>query len=172
MPLRHGVSYCQGLLRPGRTKQVHIIAGSKFMKTFLPKANDIQRKWYVVDASDKVLGRLATQIATRLRGKHKPIFTPHLDTGDFIIVVNAKKIRLTGRKMDDKLYHRHTGYMGGLKTTNAREMLNKKPEEVIRLAVKRMLPKNRLGRQQLKKLKIYAGSDHPHQAQLPEPLQI
>ncbi len=142
------------------------------MKTFLPKANDIQRKWYVVDASDKVLGRLATQIATRLRGKHKPIFTPHLDTGDFIIVVNAKKIRLTGRKMDDKLYHRHTGYMGGLKTTNAREMLNKKPEEVIRLAVKRMLPKNRLGRQQLKKLKIYAGSDHPHQAQLPEPLQI
>ncbi len=142
------------------------------MKTFLPKADDIQRKWYVVDANDKVLGRLATQIATRLRGKHKPIFTPHLDTGDFIIVINAKKVRLTGKKMDDKLYYRHTGYMGGLKVTNARKMLEKKPEEVIRLAVKRMLPKNRLGRQQLKKLKIYAGSDHPHQAQLPEPLQI
>ncbi len=142
------------------------------MKTFLPKADNIEQKWYVVDASDKVLGRLATQIAMRLRGKHKPVFTPHLDTGDFIIVVNAEKVRLTGKKMDDKLYYRHTGYMGGLKVRTARQMLDKKPEEVIRLAVRRMLPKNRLGRKQLKKLKIYAGPEHPHQAQTPEPLEI
>lgn len=142
------------------------------MKTFLPRADNIERKWYVVDANDKVLGRLATQIAMRLRGKHKPEFTPHLDTGDFIIVVNADKIRLTGKKMDKKLYYRHTGYMGGLKVRTARQMLDKKPEEVIRLAVRRMLPKNRLGRKQLKKLKIYAGPEHPHQAQTPEPLEI
>lgn len=140
------------------------------MTTPLPKVNEIERKWYVVDASDKVLGRLASQIATRLRGKHKPIFTPHLDTGDFIIVVNASKIRLTGGKLDKKLYYRHSGYLGNLKTITARKLLETKPEKVIQLAVKRMLPKNRLGRSQLKKLKIYAGPQHPHQAQVPEQL--
>jgi large subunit ribosomal protein L13 len=142
------------------------------MTTPLPKVNEIERKWYVVDASDKVLGRLASQIATRLRGKHKPIFTPHLDTGDFIIVVNADKIRLTGEKLDKKLYYRHSGHLGNLKTTTAHRTLEKKPERVIQLAVKRMLPKNRLGRRQLKKLKIYAGPQHPHQAQVPEQLQL
>jgi large subunit ribosomal protein L13 len=142
------------------------------MTTPLPKVNEIERKWYVVDASDRVLGRLASQIATRLRGKHKPIFTPHLDTGDFIIVVNANKIRLTGEKLDKKLYYRHSGYLGNLKTVTARKLLETKPEKVIQLAVKRMLPKNRLGRSQLKKLKIYAGPQHPHQAQVPEQLQL
>jgi large subunit ribosomal protein L13 len=142
------------------------------MTTPLPKVNEIERKWYVVDASDKVLGRLASQIAMRLRGKHKPIFTPHLDTGDFIIVVNADKIRLTGEKLDKKLYYRHSGHLGNLKTTTARRILEKKPERVIQLAVKRMLPKNRLGRRQLKKLKIYTGPQHPHQAQVPEQLQL
>ena len=142
------------------------------MTTPLPKVNDIQRNWYVVDAGGQVLGRLATQIAIRLRGKHKPIFTPHLDTGDFIIVINADKIRLTGKKLDQKMYYRHSGYLGNLKEITARKMLEKKPEMVIQLAVKRMLPKNRLARKQLKKLKIYAGPRHPHQAQVPEPLQI
>ena len=142
------------------------------MKTPLPKVNEIEKKWYVVDAKNKVLGRLASQIAMRLRGKHKPIFTPHLDTGDFIIVVNAKKVRLTGKKLDNKIYYRHTGYIGGLRSLTARDMLKRRPEDLIRLAVKRMLPKNRLGRQQLRKLKVYAGSDHPHAAQRPEPLNI
>jgi len=142
------------------------------MKTPLPKVNEIEKKWYVVDATGKILGRLASQIATRLRGKHKPEFTPHLDTGDFIIVVNAEKIRLTGRKLDQKMYYRHSGYLGGLKSMTAKQMLEKKPEEMIRLAVKRMLPKNKLARHQLKKLKIYRGPEHPHQAQMPEPLEI
>lgn len=142
------------------------------MKTPLPKINEMQQKWFVVDASGKVLGRLATQLATRLRGKHRPDFTPHLDTGDAIIVVNAEKIRLTGRKLDQKMYHRHSGYLGGLKSVNARTMLDKKPEDVIRLAVKRMMPKNKLARQHMKKLKIYRGAEHPHQAQMPEPLEI
>jgi len=142
------------------------------MKTPLPKVNEIEKRWYVVDAKNKVLGRLASQIAMRLRGKHKPIFTPHLDTGDFIIVVNAKKVRLTGKKLDNKIYYRHTGYIGGLRSLTARDMLKRRPEDLIRLAVKRMLPKNRLGRQQLRKLKVYAGSDHPHAAQRPEPLNI
>lgn len=142
------------------------------MTTPLPKVSEIERKWYVVDATGRVLGRLATQIAMRLRGKHKPIFTPHMDTGDFIIVVNADKVQLTGKKLDDKIYYRHTGYLGGLKTMNARQMLARKPEEALRLAVRGMLPKNRLGRQLLKKLKIYRGAEHPHQAQGPEPLQL
>ncbi len=142
------------------------------MKTPLPKVNEIEKKWYVVDATGKVLGRLATQIAMRLRGKHRPDFTPHLDTGDFIIVINAEKIRLTGRKLDQKMYHKHSGYIGGLKSMNARQMLETKPEEVIRLAVRRMLPKNKLARHQLKKLKIYRGAEHPHKAQMPEPLEI
>lgn len=142
------------------------------MKTPLPKVSETERKWYVVDADGQVLGRLATQIATRLRGKHKPIFTPHLDTGDFIIVVNAERVQLSGNKLDGKLYRRHTGYLGGLKAVTARGMLGKNPEDLIRLAVRRMLPKNRLGRQQLKKLKIYAGPGHPHQAQVPEQLKL
>jgi large subunit ribosomal protein L13 len=142
------------------------------MKTFVAKEYEVDRKWYVVNAENRVLGRLATQIATRLRGKHKPIFTPHADTGDFIVVINADKISLTGSKRDNKVYSRHSGYMGGLKQISAGRLLEKNPTEVLRLAVKRMLPKNSLGRRQLKKLKIYAGFDHPHQAQKPEELQI
>ncbi len=142
------------------------------MKTPLPKVDEIERKWYVVDATGQVLGRLASQIAMMLRGKHKPIFTPHLDTGDFIVVVNADKVLLTGRKLDQKIYYKHSGYMGGLKSKTARQMLDQRPEDVIMLAVKRMLPKNRLGRAQLKKLKVYRGSDHPHKAQSPEPLKL
>ncbi|MFH1489984.1 MAG: 50S ribosomal protein L13 [Pseudomonadota bacterium] len=142
------------------------------MKTFVAKEHEVDKKWYVVDAEDRILGRLATQVATRLRGKHKAIFTPHADTGDFIVVVNAEKISLTGAKWDKKIYYRHSGYMGGLKQITAGKLLEKKPTEIIRMAVKRMLPKNSLGRRQLKKLKIYAGPEHPHQAQLPEKLEI
>ena len=142
------------------------------MKTFVAKEQETRRKWFLVDAEDRILGRLSTQIAIRLKGKHKPIFTPHADTGDFIVVINADKITLTGAKLDQKLYYRHSGYMGGLKKIPARRLLEKKPEEVLRLAVKRMLPRNSLGRRQLKKLKIYAGPDHPHQAQNPEKLEI
>jgi len=142
------------------------------MKTPLPKVDSMERKWYVVDAAGQILGRLASQVAARLRGKHKPEFTPHLDTGDFIIVINAEKVMLTGNKKDKKIYYRHTGYIGGLKQHTAREMLKKKPEDVIRLAVKRMLPKNKLGRKQLKKLKVYAGPEHPHKAQTPEELNL
>ncbi|QJA06006.1 50S ribosomal protein L13 [Thermosulfurimonas marina] len=131
-----------------------------------------KREWYVVDASGKTLGRLASEIAKRLRGKHRPEFAPHLDLGDFVVVINAEKVRLTGKKLDQKIYWRHSGYMGGLKLRTARQMLEKKPEEVIRLAVKRMLPKNRLGRKLLKKLKVYAGPEHPHQAQNPKPFEI
>ena len=142
------------------------------MKTFVAKEQESPKKWFLVDAENRILGRLATQIAIRLRGKHKPIFTPHADTGDFIVVINAAKIALTGSKLDQKLYYRHSGYMGGLKKISARRLLEKRPEEVLRLAVKRMLPKNSLGRRQLKKLKIYAGPDHPHHAQKPEKLEI
>ena len=142
------------------------------MKTFVAKEQDITKKWYLVDAEERILGRLATQIAIRLRGKHKPIFTPHADTGDFIVVVNAEKIALTGKKWDNKIYYRHSGYVGGLKQISAKKLLEKKPEEIIRFAVKRMLPKNSLGRRQLKKLKIYAGPDHPHEAQKLEKLEI
>jgi large subunit ribosomal protein L13 len=142
------------------------------MKTFIAKEYEVDKKWYIVNAENRVLGRLATQIATRLRGKHKPIFTPHADTGDFIVVINADKISLTGSKRDKKVYYRHSGYMGGLKQISAGKLLEKNPTEVLRLAVKRMLPKNSLGRRQLKKLKIYAGFDHPHQAQKPEELEI
>jgi len=142
------------------------------MKTFVAKEHEIDKKWYLVDAQDRILGRLASQIAIRLRGKHKPIFTPHADTGDFVVVVNAEKVALTGAKWDKKIYSRHTGYIGGLKQISARKLLEKKPEELLRLAVKRMLPKNSLGRRQLKKLKIYAGTDHPHAAQQPEKLEM
>ncbi len=142
------------------------------MKTFVAKKKEFSRNWYLVDAKDKVLGRMATQIATRLRGKQKPIFTPHMDTGDFIVVINADKLVLTGKKWDDKTYYRHSGYIGGLKKISAKKLLEKKPEDLLRLAVKGMLPKNSLGRRQLKKLKIYTGSEHPHDAQRPEKLEV
>src|SRR6187397_1674662 len=140
------------------------------MKTYVATPADRQRDWYVVDAEGKTLGRLATQIADALRGKRKPEYTPHIDTGDFVIVVNAEKISVTGDKRSAKLYHRHSGYPGGLKTRTLQEMLDRRPEEVIRLAVKGMLPRNRLARKQLTKLKIYAGPDHPHAAQQPRAL--
>ncbi|MGD2125046.1 MAG: 50S ribosomal protein L13 [Desulfobacteraceae bacterium] len=142
------------------------------MKTFAAKEHEVDKKWYLVDAENRVLGRLASQIAARLRGKHKPVFTPHADTGDFIVVINADKVAMTGSKWDRKVYYRHSGYVGGLKQISARKLLEKKPEDIIRFAVKRMLPKNSLGRRQLKKLKIYAGPEHPHQAQKPEKLEI
>ena len=142
------------------------------MKTFIAKEHEVDKKWYVVDAKDRILGRLATQIAIRLRGKHKPIFTPHADTGDFIVVVNAEKVAMTGSKWDKKMYYHNSRYPGGLKSISARKLLEKKPDEIIRMAVKRMLPKNSLGRRQLMKLKIYTGVEHPHQAQNPETLTI
>jgi len=142
------------------------------MKTYLAPVNEIEKKWYVVDAKDKILGRLATEIASRLRGKHKPTFSPFIDNGDFIIVTNADKVQLTGKKWDDKKYYRHTGYMGGIKETTAKDLLVKHPTELVTNAVKGMLPKNKIGRAQLKKLKVYAGADHPHKAQQPEALEI
>jgi large subunit ribosomal protein L13 len=138
--------------------------------TVSAKQSSVQEKWYVVDADGAVLGRLASSVAAQLRGKKNPLFTPHVDTGDFVIVINAEKVKLTGRKWLQKEYHHHTGYIGGLKTATAREILAKRPEELIRHAVKGMLPKNKLGSQLFKKLKVYAGSDHPHQAQRPETL--
>ena len=142
------------------------------MKTFVAKEYEVNKKWYLVDAENKVLGRLATQIASRLRGKHKPIYTPHADTGDFVVVINADKVILTGNKWADKNYYRHSGYVGGLKEISAKKLLEKKPENILRFAVKGMLPKNSLGRRQLKKLKVFAGPDHVHQAQQPEKLEI
>ncbi|SIO35536.1 50S ribosomal protein L13 [Halodesulfovibrio marinisediminis] len=142
------------------------------MKTFSPKPEDITREWFVVDAEDQILGRLATQIAHRLRGKHKPEFAPHVDNGDFIVVVNCEKIKVTGKKMEDKMYYRHTGFPGGLKEANLETMLEKKPEDVIRKAVQGMLPKNRLGRALMKKLKVYVGTEHPHAAQNPQALEL
>jgi len=130
------------------------------------------RRWFVVDISDQPLGRAATRVATVLRGKHKATFTPHVDMGDFVIVINASKVKLTGRKMDQKKYYRHSGWVGGLKERTAREMIARKPDEVIRKAVKGMLPKNRLGRKLIKKLKVYAGPEHPHDAQKPEPMAL
>ncbi len=138
------------------------------MKTYSAKKEDLKQEWYLVDAQDRILGRLATQIANILRGKNKPVFTPYADAGDFVIVTNAEKIRLTGKKLENKCYYRHTGYPGGLKTSTAQEILTKKPEQLIELAVKGMLPKNRLGRKLIKKLKIYAGTAHPHEAQQPK----
>src|SRR3954464_3618048 len=142
------------------------------MKTYVANANDRERNWLVVDANGQTLVRLATQIADALRGKRKPTYTPHVDVGDFVVVVNAEKISVTGAKRQEKLYHRHSGYPGGLKTRTLDEMLDRRPEEVIRLAVKGMLPRNRLARKQLTKLKIYAGPEHPHAAQQPQPLEI
>ena len=142
------------------------------MKTYSAKPGEITREWYLVDAEGKTLGRLATQIADTLRGKRKPQYTPHVDTGDFVIVVNAEKIRVTGNKLDQKRYYRHSGYPGGLRSRTLREQLDRRPTEVLRVAVKGMLPKNRLARQQITKLKIYAGPEHPHESQNPRPLNL
>jgi large subunit ribosomal protein L13 len=139
------------------------------LKTYSAKKGEIAREWYVVDAEGQILGRLATQIADRLRGKGKPGYTPHVDTGDFVVVVNADKIAVTGTKLDSKMYYRHSGYPGGLKQRTLREQLDRRPTEVLRKAVKGMLPKNKLANQQITKLKIYAGPDHPHEAQAPKP---
>ena len=142
------------------------------MKTYQAKKEELDRKWYLVNAEGKVLGRLSTELAKMLKGKNKPSYTPHLDTGDFVIVVNAGKVALTGKKMKDKIYYRHTGYPGGIREMSAGELMAKKPAEMIRMAVKGMLPKNSLGRQMLRKLKIYAGPTHPHEAQKPVPLEL
>ena len=142
------------------------------MKTFTAKPATVKRDWYVVDAEGKVLGRLATEIALRLCGKHKPEYTPHVDTGDYIVVINAEKVRVTGRKSSDKMYHRHTGYMGGLKSISFDKLIAEKPEMVIETAVKGMRPKNSLGRTMFGKLKVYAGGEHPHAAQQPQELTI
>ena len=142
------------------------------VRTFSPKAADIQRQWHVIDASDVVLGRLASQAAVLLRGKHKPIFAPHVDTGDFVIIVNAAKVALSGAKLHDKMAYRHTGYPGGLRSMSYGELMAKSPERAVEKAVRGMLPKNALGRQMLRKLKVYAGPDHPHAAQQPVPFEI
>ena len=142
------------------------------MKTFSAKAETVQRDWFIVDAADKTLGRLAVEIASRLRGKHKPEFTPHVDTGDYIVVVNAERVRVTGNKARDKIYHHHTGYIGGLKSISFEKLIAKDPERTIQTAVKGMLPKGPLGRAMFKKLKVYAGTEHPHTAQQPQELNI
>ena len=142
------------------------------MKTYIPKKGDIDHKWWVVDATDQPLGRLATEVARVIRGKHKPQFTPHLDTGDFVVVLNASRVKLTGKKADQKTYFRYTGYMGGEKHIPFKRMIQTQPDRVIELAVKGMLPKNALGRQLKKKLKVYAGDEHPHVGQQPQPLEI
>lgn len=142
------------------------------MRTYSPKPGDLTRQWYVIDATDVVLGRLATQVATLLRGKHKPIFAPHVDAGDYVIVVNAGKVALTGNKRRDKLAYRHSGYPGGLRAVGYEELLSRRPDRAVKLAVKGMLPHNRLGRKVIKKLKVYAGPEHPHAAQQPEPFEI
>ncbi|MDP1520057.1 50S ribosomal protein L13 [Porticoccus litoralis] len=142
------------------------------MKTFIAKPETVQRDWYIVDAADKTLGRLAAEIASRLRGKHKPEYTPHVDTGDYIVVVNAEQVRVTGNKAKDKIYHRHTGYPGGLKSISFEKLIDKAPERTIQNAVKGMLPKGPLGSAMFKKLKVYAGAEHPHTAQQPQELNI
>ena len=142
------------------------------MKTYSARKEDVARDWYLVDADGKALGRLAAEIAKRLRGKHKPVYTPHIDTGDFIVVVNADKIALTGKKLTDKIYYHHTGYPGGLKSATAGKMLEEKPEDLLTGAVRGMLPKNSLGRQMLKKLKVYRGDRHPHTAQMVKLLEV
>jgi large subunit ribosomal protein L13 len=142
------------------------------VRTYSPKPADVQRQWYVIDATDVVLGRLASHVATLLRGKHKPIFANHVDTGDFVIVINADKIALSGNKLEQKKAYRHSGYPGGLRSVSYGELMEKRPEKAVEKAVKGMLPKNSLGRKMAKKLKVYAGSEHPHQAQQPVPFQI
>lgn len=142
------------------------------MKTFSAKADEIKREWFVIDAEDVILGRMATEIARRLRGKHKPEYTPHVDTGDYIVVINAAKLAVTGNKLKNKVYHKHTGYVGNLKSITLEKQLQKRPETVIETAVKGMLPKNSLGRTMYRKLKVYAGDQHPHEAQQPIKLEI
>jgi len=142
------------------------------VRTFTPKAADVERRWHVIDATDVVLGRLASQAAILLRGKHKPIFAPHLDTGDFVVVINADKVALTGSKREQKMAYRHSGYPGGLRAVGYTELLDKNPERAVEKAIRGMLPKNTLGRAQLSKLKVYRGSEHPHQAQKPQPYEI
>jgi large subunit ribosomal protein L13 len=142
------------------------------LRTYMAKPKEIDRKWYVVDAAGKTLGRLSSEVASVLRGKHKPTYTPHVDTGDHVIILNASKIELTGKKMSDKLYHRHTGHPGGLRTRTAQEMRDTRPEKMLELAIKGMLPKNSLGRKMAKKLHVYAGNEHPHQAQNPENYEL
>jgi large subunit ribosomal protein L13 len=142
------------------------------VKTFTAKSKDIEHEWYVVDASGQTLGRLASRIAPILKGKHKPTYTPHVDCGDYVVIVNADKVRVTGRKLDQKFYHRHSGYPGGLKSISLRDQLDKHPERVLEAAVRGMMPKNKLGRRMMKKLKVYAGDSHPHQAQQPKPLEL
>ncbi|MDJ0916699.1 MAG: 50S ribosomal protein L13 [Woeseiaceae bacterium] len=142
------------------------------MKTFSAKPAEVQRDWFVIDATGKTLGRLSTEIARRLRGKHKPVYTPHVDTGDYIVVVNAEKIRVTGNKLTDKMYHHHTGYIGSLKSISLEKQLEKAPERVLQASVKGMLPRGPLGRQMLSKLRVFAGPEHPHTAQQPVPLEI
>ncbi len=138
------------------------------MGTYMAKPAEVDRKWYIIDATDQILGRLASEVASILRGKHKPTYTPHIDTGDFVIVVNADKVKLSGNKLDQKKYRYHSGYPGGLKEIDYRTLLQRKPEKAVEIAVKGMLPKNRLGRQMFKKLKVYKGNEHPHEAQKPE----
>jgi large subunit ribosomal protein L13 len=142
------------------------------MRTFSLKASEIERKWYLVDAQGKVLGRLATELASVLRGKRKPTYTPHLDNGDNVVVINAEKVMVTGKKREQKLYYHHTGYPGGLRTNTFAELQARKPEQIVKLAVKGMLPHNRLGRQMIRKLHIYAGPEHPHNSQNPQPLEL
>ena len=142
------------------------------MKTFITKPTEVERQWFVVDAEGQTLGRLATQVAALLRGKHKPGFTPSVDCGDYVVVINAEKIHVTGRRMDQKIYYRHSGYPGGLKQINLRDQLERFPTRPVELAVRGMLPKTKLGRKMFKKLKVYAGPEHPHQAQQPEPLEL
>src|SRR5436189_232586 len=157
------------IIAPSRASDARLV---RAMKTYVATPADRERNWLIVDASGRTLGRLATQIADALRGKRKPTYTPHVDTGDFVVVVNAEKISVTGNKRADKKYYRHSGYPGGLKTRTLGDMLERRPEEVLRLAVKGMLPRNRLARKQITKLKIYAGPDHPHEAQKPQPMEI
>jgi large subunit ribosomal protein L13 len=151
-----------------------VVSGVATVKKYTSSAkrSDNQENWLIVDAQNKVLGRLASEVAARLRGKHSPHFTPHVDVGDWVIVINAEKVKLTGRKLDQKIYYRHSGYTGGLSETTARELMAKSPEDLIRFAVKGMLPKNRLGRQIFKKLKVYAGDSHPHEAQNPTVMEV
>jgi large subunit ribosomal protein L13 len=142
------------------------------VRTFTEKQADIERDWYLVDAEGETLGRLASRIAPILKGKHKPTYTPYLDCGDFVVIINAEKVRVTGRKLDQVFYHHHSGYPGGLKSVSLREQLDRYPERVLQAAVRGMLPKNKLGRRMIKKLKVYAGNEHPHQAQQPKPLEL
>jgi large subunit ribosomal protein L13 len=170
------MSFGLTVLRPIRTIALPLVQSPSAlllnMKTYTATPSTIKRGWFVIDATGKILGRMSSEIARRLRGKHKPEYTPHMDTGDFIIVINAEKIHVTGNKLQDKLYHRHSGYPGGLKTTTLGKMLKSTPERAIELAVKGMLPKGPLGRAMFRKLKVYAGARHQHQAQQPQPLEF